>query len=227
MTEKLKLNNVTLLTLSTIDIDAHIKALMYSSKDIEFGEIKVVTDKKPYNLPSKIKFEYTDHINNIDEWNHRIVYNLTDYVNTDYVILIHDDGFIVNPNSWKNEFLNYDYIGGAWNNKTFVDKYGKQIRVGNSVSLRSKKLLEIPKKFNMPWIPRQGNTNEDTQICVWNRDLFLDNGTIFADYEISKYFSHEEIFPDYSGIEPFCFHNFGGENVKYKNIIDLFSYEIN
>jgi hypothetical protein len=223
--EKLNLKNVTLLTLSTIDIDAHIKSLMFSSKDIDFGEVKLITNKKPDNLPSRIKYEYTEPINNINEWNHRIVYNLTDYVNTDFVILIHDDGFIVNPGSWREEFLNYDYIGGAWNNKNFIDRDGKQIRVGNSVSLRSKKLLDIPKKLNMPWVPYENNFNEDTQICVWNRNLFLDNGIVFADFDVSKYFSHEEIFPEYDGINPFCFHNFGGGNQKYKTLIDSYNIE--
>ena len=72
----------------------------------------------------------------------------------------------------------------------------------------------------MPWIAYDDNFNEDTQICVWNRNLFLDNGIIFADFEIAKYFSHEEIFPEYEGIEPFCFHNFGGDNEKYRKLID-------
>ena len=63
MIKKLELKNVTLLTVSTIDVDVHIKALMYSSKDIEFGEIKLISDKKPENLPTKIKFEYNEEAN--------------------------------------------------------------------------------------------------------------------------------------------------------------------
>jgi hypothetical protein len=224
MIQNIKLDNVTLLTMSTIDIENHVKALMFSSENIEFGEIKLITDKKPENLPSKIKYEHTEPINNINEWNHRIVYNLTDYVTTDFAILIHDDGFIVNPNSWREDFFNYDYIGAPWSHKHLLDRDGNIISVGNSVSLRSKKLLDIPKKNNMSWVPYDGNFNEDTQICVWNRDLFLDNGINFADFEIAKYFSHEEILPDYDGILPFCFHNFGGGNSKYKKLIDNYNF---
>lgn len=220
MSNNLDLKNVTLVAMTSVLIDETIKALMYSSDNIDFGDVKLVSPSKPKNLPSRIKLEFTDPINDIDEWNHRIVYNLTDYIDTEFAILIHDDGFIVNPGSWRSEFLEYDYIGGAWDNKDFVDAYGKQIRVGNSVSLRSKKLLDIPKKFNMPWVKYQNNYNEDTQICVWNRNLFLDNGIKFADFDVSKYFSHETIFKEYEGIQPFCFHNFGGENVKYKKMIE-------
>jgi hypothetical protein len=225
VSKNLNLKNVTLVAMTSVLIDETIKALMYSSDNIDFGAVKLISSIEPKNLPSRIKFEYTEPINNIDTWNHRIVYHLTDHIDTEFAILIHDDGFIVNTDSWRPEFLEYDYIGGAWDHKHFIDRYGKQIRVGNSVSLRSKKLLDIPKKFNMPWIKYDNNYNEDTQICVWNRNLFLDNGVNFADFDVAKYFSHETIFKEYNGIEPFCFHNFGGENIKYKKIID--SYKIN
>jgi hypothetical protein len=216
---KLKLPNVTLVAMTSVLINETIKALKYSSKDIDFASVKLISNIKPNNLPSDIVFQETSPINNIDEWNHRVVFHLTDYIDTDFVILIHDDGFIVNSNSWKEEFLNYDYIGAPWDHTHLIDRYGNKIMVGNSVSLRSKKLLDIPKKHNMPWVAHDGNYNEDTQICVWNRNLFLDNGIKYAPFEVAKYFSHETIFPEYDGIEPFCFHNFT-TNPKYKKIIE-------
>ena len=104
----LHLPNVTLIAMTSVLIDETIKALKYSSKDIEFGSVKLVSHEKPKNLPNNITYQYTDRISSIDEWNHRIVYHLNDYVDTDYVLLIHDDGFVVNSSSWKNEFLDYE-----------------------------------------------------------------------------------------------------------------------
>lgn len=216
---KLQLPNVTLVAMTSVLIPETIKALQYSSKDIVFGAVKLVSDIKPENLPSNIIFEKTEPITNIDQWNHRVVFNLTDYIDTDFIILIHDDGFIVNVDSWKSEFLNYDYIGAPWDHKYFIDRNGNQIRVGNSVSLRSKKLLDIPKKHKMPWVPHDGNYNEDTQICVWNRNLFLDKGIKYAPLEIAKYFSHETLLPELKGIDPFCFHNFE-THPQYKKIVE-------
>jgi len=219
---KLNLPNVTLAAMTSIDVDQTIKALMYSSRDINFFDIKIITHEKPKNLPSKIQYEYIEKISSIEEWNRQIVYNLTDYIYSDFVILIHDDGFIVNSSSWREEFLEYDYIGAKWGHKHLKDYQGNIIEIGNSVSLRSKKLLDIPKRFNMSWISYDNNYNEDTQICVWNRNLFLKNGIKYAPPEIAKYFSHEEIFPEYFNIKPFCFHNFGGENIKYKKDFDSY-----
>jgi hypothetical protein len=218
--KKLYLENITLVCMTSVLIPESIKALQFSSKDIEFEKIKFISDKKPQNLPKDFIFEETSPINNIDDWNHRVVFELGDYIDTDFIVLIHDDGFIVNSKSWREEFLKYDYIGAPWDHKHLFDEFGNIVRVGNSVSLRSKKLLSIPKQHSMPWIKHDGNFNEDTQICVWNRKLFTDNGIKFAPLDVAKYFSHETYIEELEGIEPFCFHNFSGRNIIYKNIID-------
>ena len=216
-----KLKNITLVAMTSVNIPETIKAIEYSCKDIEFGSVKLISHEVPSNLPANIEFNHIDRISNIDEWNYAIVYKLHEYIKTDFAILIHDDGFIVNPSSWRNEFLKYDYIGAPWGHNHLLDRDGNPVKVGNSVSLRSKKLMEIPSKFNMPWMKYDNNYNEDTQICVWNRNLFLDNGIKYADFDVAKYFSHEEYFEEYGDIKPFCFHNFGSKtNAEYKKIIE-------
>lgn len=210
--------NITLIAMTSVNIPETIKALQYSCKDIEFDAVKLISHEIPPDLPSNIQHEFIERISNIDEWNHAIVYKLHEYVKTEFAILIHDDGFIVNPSSWRKDFLDYDYIGAPWGHNHLLDRDGIPIKVGNSVSLRSKKLMEIPSKLKMPWV-KHNDYNEDTQICVWNRNLFLDQGINFAGFDIAKYFSHEEYFEEYGDIKPFCFHNFGGRNIKYKSMI--------
>ena len=216
------LNNITLVAMTSVNIPDTISALLYSSKDIDFYSIKIITHEPPENLCEKIEYNYIDRIDNINQWNYNIFYNLYKYIESEYAILIHDDGFIVNHSSWQDDFLKYDYIGAPWDHSHFLDKQNNKIRVGNSVSLRSKKIMELPSKLNIPWAPYDGNFNEDTQICVWNRDILLDNGVIYADYDVAKYFSHEQYFDDYFGIKPFCFHNFGDKNQIYKKYITEF-----
>ena len=218
--ERLKLENVTLIAFTSIHLSTTIDALLYSSKDIDFGSVKLVSDIKPNDIPLLITHEYCDKISNIDEWNRAMVYDLHKYVDTEFAILIHDDGFIVNPMSWRSEFLDYDYIGAPWGHKHLLDSKGKIIRVGNSVSLRSKRLMELPTIMNMKWERFDNNFNEDTQICVANRDMFLSEGMCFGDFEIAKYFSHEEYFTEFGDIKPFAFHNFGGVNNKYRELIN-------
>ena len=215
----LNLENVTLIALTSVRIPQTIKALEYSCRDIKFGSVKLASDIKPDFLPGYVIHEYTEKSSNIDEWNHNIIYNLSKHIETDYAILIHDNGFIVNPESWREEFLDYDYIGAPWplpsDDYSYRDIEGKIIRQGNSVSLRSKKLIDLPNKLNLEWRDFLGFTNEDGFICVNYRHKYIDEGCEFADIDVAKYFSHETTMPETQGINPFAFHNYNGENIKY------------
>ena len=46
----LNLNNVTLIAITSIKLEKTIKALEYSCRGINFGSVKLVSDKKPENL---------------------------------------------------------------------------------------------------------------------------------------------------------------------------------
>jgi len=212
----LKLPNVTLIAISSVKIPATIKALEYSSKDIEFGAIKLVSDIKPDDLPDNITHKLCPKMSNINEWNYAAIYELPKHVDTEFCMLIHDNGFVINADSWKPEFLDYDYIGAPWpeprDDFSYKDITGEVIRVGNSVSLRSKKLLDLPIELNMEWKAFHGYYNEDGFICVNYRHLYKEHGCKFANLDIAKYFSHESMIPEIRGIEPFAFHNYNGTN---------------
>ena len=206
----LDLSNVTLIAMTSVKIPQTIKALQYSSRDIKFGAIKIISDIKPDDLPSDIIHEYTEKMSNIDDWNYSIIYKLGKHIDTEFAILIHDDGFIINPKSWRPEFFEYDYIGAPWplpmDDFSYRDINGEIIRVGNSVSLRSKKLIDLPVKLNLEWKPFHGYYNEDGFICVNYRHIYKEHGIKFADIDVAKYFSHETQLPETMGIEPFAFH---------------------
>ena len=217
----LKLHNVTLIALTSVKIDKTIKALSHSCKDIEFGTVKLVSDIKPDNITYPIYHEYCPKMSNIDEWNYAAIYELPKHVDTEFCILIHDDGFIVNADSWRTEFLEYDYIGAPWplpnDDFSYRDTNGEIIRVGNSVSLRSKKLLDLAVDLPIEWKPFHGYYNEDGFICVNNRHIYKKHGCKFADIDVAKYFSHETMIPEIEGIKPFAFHRHYGTNNIYPN----------
>jgi hypothetical protein len=204
------LSRVTLIAVSSVDIENHVKALQYSCKNVKFGAVKLVCHEKPKNLPEEISYHSIERMNNIDDWNHSIIYKLGDYIDTEFALLIHSDGFVINPNSWREEFFNYDYIGAPWpipnDNFSYRDINGDLIRVGNSVSLRSKKLIDLAKELNLEWKSFHGYYSEDGFICVNNRHIYKDHGCKFADIDVARYFSHETELPETKGIAPFVFH---------------------
>lgn len=95
--EKIKLPNVTLAAMTSVSVYETVKALEYSMRGIEFGEVVFITHKKPWYLPKTIKYKHIDRLTNIDDFNYNIAYNLCDYIDTDYVLLVHHDGFVIHP----------------------------------------------------------------------------------------------------------------------------------
>lgn len=191
----LKLPNVTLIALTNRDFEGHKRALEKSSEEIEWGARKIIWD---------------ENIKDIDDWNYKIIYELHNYVDTDFAMLIHADGYVINPQAWKDEFLDYDFIGAPWpppeNNYSYRTPENEIIRVGNSVSIRSKRILELPSKLGLEWKSYYGNTNEDGFLCVHNRQKLIGQGIRFAPIEVAKYFSKEHDIPENKGIETFAFH---------------------
>ena len=208
----LELPNVTLIAFGSTNIEGMYNALQRSQEGIKWGAVKLITEIQ---------------CNTIDEWNHAIVFNLRHFVDTPFCMLIHPDGFVVNPESWRSEFLNYDYIGAPWPLPTDDYSYrtpdGEIVRVGNSVSIRSKDLLELPYALEVAWRPYYGNTNEDGFLTCHNRRLFQHFGARYAPLEIAKYFSRELDIPENADVEnPFAFHMHDtnpGRNEKYRALM--------
>lgn len=219
--EKLVLDNVTLIAVSSVKIRKTIKALEYSMRGVQFAEAVLVTHKKPLSLPENITYKHTEKITNIDMFNYMMVYDLYKYVDTDYALLIHHDGFVVNPDKWQDRFLDYDYIGSPWpippedDKITYRDIHGNLCRVGNSVSIRSKRLMELPSKLNIPWQPFHGWFNEDGFICCNNRHIFEEHGMKFAPVDIAIHFGQESMVPEGEGVKSFAFHKWAGTNAQY------------
>jgi hypothetical protein len=217
--QKIQLPNVTLVAMATRNVEETLQALEYSCKGVEYGSVKLLSHYTPYGLSKNIEFIRIDKIKSIDDWSYKIIYELNQYIHTEFALLVHADGFVVNPSSWKDEFLDYDYIGAPWplptDNFSYRDVHGNIVRIGNSVSLRSKRLLELPIKLNIPWEPYHGYWNEDGFICVKNKHIYEANGMKFATLDVAKYFSHEAMIPEVAGIKPFVFHKWAGSNRAY------------
>ncbi|MCR5177578.1 MAG: hypothetical protein K6C95_01190 [Lachnospiraceae bacterium] len=206
--------------MTSVNVYETVRAMAYSMRDIEFGDAVFISHKRPFYLPRGVRFGKIDRLNDIDAFNHACVYKLQDYVKTDYMLLVHADGFVVHPECWEDEFLKYDYIGSPWpvgeNDAAYTDASGRLCRVGNSVSVRSKRLLEYPSKHDLPWErDREGFYNEDTFLCVRHRAEMESEGLKWAPFEMALRFGREKPLPENEGLDTFIFHKWWGENEKY------------
>lgn len=193
----ISLPNCTLIALTDYKIDEHLAAIKKSKEGITWGDVKLIYD------------EGINH--DVNNWNYKVIYELPNYVNTSHAFLFHADGYVINPHLWRDEFLEYDYIGAPWplptDDYSYRDESGDLVRVGNSVSIRSKKLMDLI--ATRPWKEYYGNTHEDGFICCHNRKWLESQGCTFAPLEVAVHFAKEHDIPENEGLETFAFHQVG------------------
>ena len=218
--DKLQLPQVTLVAMTSVNVYETVRAMEYSMRGIDFGDAVLVTDKKPWFLPGNIRYSHTSKLDNIDKFNYKMVYELKDHIKTDFCLVVHADGFVIHPENWRDEFLQYDYIGSPWplpqNDYAYRDSRGNICRVGNSVSLRSKRLLEYPSLHDLEWVKvYDGFYNEDIFLCCYHKNKMEEAGLRWAELDMAVQFGREHPLPENKGIEPFVFHKWWGENAGY------------
>jgi hypothetical protein len=172
------LKNITLCCIDSAQPDKAKKAMDRCKEYFEFGGEVFINQG----------------IHSRQDYSRFIIQELHKHIKTDFVLIVQWDGFIINPDAWSDQFLDYDYIGAVW------PWHPMGRRVGNGgFSLRSKQLCELTASPQFVYTDH----NEDDQICHLNR-VFLENqGIRFAPEELARYFSFER---ELSNIKPFGFH---------------------
>lgn len=181
----LDLSNITLFSMcDDARLDKTKLAADYCNKQARFYDTIIV--QKPY-----------DGI----EYSRFCVEDLNSIIKSDFCLMIQWDGFIINPQMWDNNFMNYDYIGAPWG---FI--YNCRNSVGNGgFSLRSKKFLEASSTIKYDHNNRDFYSMdqkllikicpEDWFLCYSNYYQLINKGIKFAPSEIAYKFSVEHPHP--------------------------------
>jgi tetratricopeptide (TPR) repeat protein len=140
------------------------------------------------------RMETIPRIGSRAEYSRFVLKELGRYCRTEYLLLVQWDGYIINADAWRPEFLEYDYIGAPWG------WYQDAQRIGNGgFSLRSRRLLDA--------LLDEGIVDldpEDEAIGRRYRTLLESKyGIRFPPEEIAEAFSFETTYP--KG-RPFGFH---------------------
>jgi hypothetical protein len=199
------LDNVTLVAIDSLYVDETIEALHKSMAGLTFASVMLFTHKKVN--PKGIKVVQINEIKTRKEYSLFILKKLARHIKTTHVLIIQYDGYVIHPELWRDEWLEYDYIGAPWNSTLFP--------VGNGgFSLRSKRLLNLCRQLEIEHIQA-----EDVIICQTFRGWFEERGIRFAPKDIAKEFSYE---PNGTGAfedNTFGFHNVPELKKTQRNIL--------
>lgn len=228
----IELNNVTLAAVSCVKHIQTIKALLFSSRQIKFKKTIFITDVEKKDITIKcdnIDFiPCPEPIKSKDDYSIFMLKKFKDYIDTDFVLLVQYDGFVLNPVLWRDEWLKYDYVGAPFPPFYFNRENPSQlVRVGNGgFSLRSRRFINLFSDLNLPIIRDQlTGIAEDHQQCCMYHSTFLENGIKYAPVEEAVKFSHENFThtPEVKKeITPFGFHVCRG--YQGEDIYDNFYY---
>lgn len=187
MASKLRLPTVTLALAETLSHDLARLAVLDCLGHADFGDVVIYSDDfNKLSIPGARNIK-------VDNWPSKqacqeFVYGgLSQEIRTPHVLFIEWDSGIIDPEMWKSEFLEYDYIGSPWG-------YKNEHNVGNGgFSLRSKALLnyldghkhKVP--INSPFA--------DDLVCRKYRDVLELEGFCWASEPLAHDFAFERCRP--------------------------------
>ena len=197
MKKKFKLPDVTLLAITSTEMDEAQISMRISLHNIKFAKSRLLCSSPPKKKYPDIEYVPIEPLKSVDMYNRIVFQDLHKYFETSHCLIVQADSFVVNSDLWKDEFLKYDYIGGPWPNKIEVKPdlilNLEKNPVGNGgFSLRSRKLVETTSKINFQSLnfPMKA---EDVVICHYLYQEMIDNGIRFAPPELAAQFSMENI----------------------------------
>jgi hypothetical protein len=208
----IQLPNVTLVGIDCVNLPRLQRAFDISSLEIEYGAQKILTSL----LGNDNRIVPIGNIGSVDAYTKFCLESLVDYVDTTHALIIQYDGFVLNPSAWRDEFLQYDYIGAPvrlsrWaNERNVMDDYnGDEEVVGNGgFCLRSRRLLALTAELIKSGEMELGG-EDDWVLSYKYRDLLESHGIKFAPLEVARNFAFEgQSKLNYHWTNQFGFHHF-------------------
>lgn len=185
--EKLKLPDVTLVMVETREHELACLAIQDCLKVAEFGDVLVLTDR-PLEF-ADLSFECKPRFHIVPDWPEKVGwsrswwYDVPPLLRTRQTLNIQWDSWVWDASMWRDEFLNYDYVGAPW-----WYKDGKNVGNGgfSLVSTRLKRFM-LARRAQFPC-----NTSvDDDLLCRKYRPELEAFGFSWAPERVAHQFAFE------------------------------------
>lgn len=190
-----RLGGVTCFCATSVRLPRAIETLRLCADLCEFDEVVLATHEAiPPALIPFARVASVPRMENRHQYSRLILDELKRLIRTEHVLVVQDDGFVLNPGVWTDAFLEYDYIGAPWPPVLTLQPQGTTLKLENRVgnggfSLRSRRLLETV-SFETLWRPAYP-VIEDLLIGHFNYRPLVDQGIRIADVSVAGRFAAE------------------------------------
>lgn len=171
---KLQLPSVTLICTDCLNANRAIKVLEHCKSLCDFGAVKFLTSI-PVEYEHRVKIM---PLNSLIAYSIFMLTRFHEYIETEHCLIVQRDGFILNPESWDDEWLSLDYIAPLFVQYSHCGSGG--------FSLRSKKLMQAAAERTPKW----DGTNQDAH-RIQNDLNYYEDGVLslsgkFKDFKIAS-----------------------------------------
>lgn len=178
---RLSLPQVTLCAVTSVNVQATLRALEACLDQVAFAECKLLTHVPIQPRHPEIRVVPIERLASSAAYSDFLLSRLADHVETSHCLIAQWDGHVLHAGCWRPEFLNYDYVGASW--PQFSDGYD----VGNGgFSLRSRRLMEACRSAEF-----RASHPEDLAIGRTNRPWLEARGMRFAPRALADTFAAE------------------------------------
>ena len=200
MSEKLQLPSVTLICIDCVNANRAVSVLELCKGKADFGAVKLLTSL-PIDYQHKIEIP---PLNTLVAYSIFMLTKVHEFINTEHLLIVQRDGFILNPESFNPLWLTYDYIGPLFVQYNHVGSGG--------FSLRTKALMQNTARNTPEWdwsqrqadeIQKEQQYYEDGVICLSGR---YSSFKIAPLEEAAKFAVGGNRDPKYHVDKPFGFH---------------------
>lgn len=197
---KLSLPSVTLMAIDCIDANRAINVLEHCKKMADFGAVKLLTHI-PVQYQHRVRIK---PLNSLIAYSIFMLTKVHEFIETDHVLIVQRDGWILNPESFNPAWLDLDFIGPIF---VQYDKVGS-----GGFSLRSKRLMQNV-AYNTPewnWTQKQAEEIQETRGYYEDGVICLSN--LYSKFKIANIEQSAQFAqggnrnPQYFRDRPFGFH---------------------
>ena len=174
--------------------DGALLAIEQSMRSLPGSRGLLMSPARPTHLPNDIMHIAVKPFGYL-EYSLFMLYALGEFIRTEFVLVVQNDGWVLNGSNWREEFFNYDYLGAPVHLARVTHagqssyRYGfewlpylnnPECRVENiyngGFSLRSKRLLEAPRKLGLEFkIPVPGVCPGPPFALHWQGEMVLED----------------------------------------------------
>ena len=215
--------------------DSYTEGTMYavarSCAELPGSRGLLISPSRPQGLPENILHQPCRPFGYL-EYNLFVLYQLMYYIETDYCLIVQNDGWVLNGQNWQDAYREYDYIGAPLpilleteaDGQFFLkgtDQYlAKQHLIQTSpnldepqnggFSLRSKRLLTMPRQLGLnveirpPLPPKDGKiAGMEWLVRLHHEDMFLTAQHRYRLQDLGLKFAPPNIATQFSSEVPF------------------------